>query len=186
MELKDILSTYGIIGVISSYEMKEHNGKISELPIRMKEKAMKIVGLDDQILEKEYSDLSVSEKFKIDLATKLDNEIIVVGNLSKNLIGKDMNFIKKLLIKLNKNYNKKIVVIDNNINSFMNLAKHIVVIKDKKVIFESNNSFDKELYNYISKPPIVDFIEYVNKDKRVLNETTDIYELIKYIYRVVS
>jgi hypothetical protein len=35
-------------------------------------------------------------------------------------------------------------------------------------------------------PKIIEFIKYVNKDKKVLNETTDIYELIKDIYRSVS
>ncbi len=187
MELKDVLDKYGIIGVIGNYQNKiVYSGKVKDLPIKDISKALKMVLLDDTYLDKNINELTISEYFKIELMSKLEDNLIIIGNLSNTLTYKDKEYIKKLLIKLNKDYNKKIVIIDKDLKSFFNCAKYICIKNKNNIIYGTNNFFDKELEKYINTPKIIDFINYINRNNKKLNETLDIYELIKDIYRSVS
>ena len=60
------------------------------------------------------------------------------------------------------------------------------MLKNKEVTYETSDFFDTELYNYAKCPKIIDFINYINKDQKLINNTVEIYELIKDIYRSVS
>lgn len=185
--MKDIIKNYGIIGVISNYKSTlKISGRVTDLEIKDINSALKIVGLGENILDKELSSLTISELWKVDLATKLDNNIIIIGNMSDLLIYKDREYMKKLFMKLNNDYKKNIIIIDDNIDSFINVTKRVFVIKNKDVIYETSSFYDDELYKYVKMPKLIEFIKYVNKDKKILENHLDIYELIKDIYRVVS
>ncbi|MBQ7031228.1 MAG: hypothetical protein IJN13_02500 [Bacilli bacterium] len=187
MEIKNILKDNNIIGVASKYKSNfRFNGKVSALEVKNISKALKMVGLDDTYLEYDYDNLTISELWKIELLTKLDKDVIIVGNMYDSLIYKDREYMKKLFIKLSNDYHKKIVIIDNNVNSFINVANKVVVIKDKDIIFETSDLFDEKLYEYVMMPKIIEFIAYVNKDKIRVDKTLEIYELLKDIYRRVS
>lgn len=187
MEIKKLLENYSIIGIVSNYKsLFALEGRVSDLKVKNISKALKIVGLNDDYLNKELKSLSISELWKIDLLTKLDKDIIIIGNLYNSLIYKDREYIKKLLNKLAYNYNKKIVIIDNNVNSFFEMVKKILVIRNKRIVFETCNVFDKELYKYVNMPKIIEFINYVESKGMKLDKNTDIYELIKDIYRRIS
>ena len=187
MELKDVLNTHGIVGVIGNYQNKiDIKGKVKDIPLKDISKALKMVLLDDDYLDKNIEDLSISEYFKIVLMSKLEDDVIIIGNLSNTLIYKDREYIKKLLIKLNKDYNKKIVVIDQDLRAFFDLVKYICVVDNNSIIYSTDNYFDEYLYKYVNAPRIVGFINYINRNNKRINETTDIYELIKDIFRCVS
>lgn len=186
MEIKNILKNDKIIGVIGNYQSTLQSCFIKDLNIKNISKALIMVGLDDTFINKRFEELTLSEQFKIDLATKLNKDIIIIGNLSKNLIYKDIEYIKKLLLKLCNEYHKKIIVIDEDVNIFFNLVKHIYVLKDKKIVYDTNDFFDDNLYKYVKMPKIIDFIKYVNKDEIRINNNLEIYELIKDIFRRVS
>ena len=175
-----------IIGIVSNYQHTLNDGLVKDLNVKNIDKAFLMVNLDKNVLDKRINELSLSELFKVDLITKLDKDIIIVGNLSKNLIYKDIEYIKKLLLKLNKEYNKKIVIIDEDINVFMNLVKYIYILKNKEIVYSTDNFFDDKLYEYVSIPKIIEFIKYVNKDNKRIDETLEIYELIKDIFRRLS
>lgn len=181
-----MLKNNEIIGVVSNYQHTMDDVLVKDLKVKNILKAIVMVNLDNKVLDKRVSELSLSELVKVDLITKLDRDIIVIGNLSKSLINKDIEYIKKLLLKLNKEYNKKIVIIDDDINVFMNIVKSIYVLKNKELIYSTDNFFDEELYNYVKMPKIVEFIKYVNKDNKRIDETLEIYELIKDIFRRLS
>lgn len=187
MEIKELLNEYGIIGVIGNYQNKINNrGKVKDINIKDINNALKMVLLDDSVLNKDISDLSISEYFKVELMSKLESDIIIIGNLSNSLIYKDKEYIKKLLIKLNKDYNKKVVIIDNDVKTFFNIVKMICVVDKEKIIYSTNDFYDDELYKFVKMPKIVEFIKYVNKNEKRIDENIDIYELIKDIYRSVS
>lgn len=187
MEIKDIINSYGIVGIISSYKSNLDLDKtILELKINNLNSALKIVGLDNDIVNIKLKNLALSTLLKIDLATKLNNDIIIIGNLSNMLDYKDLEFIKKLLIKLNNEYAKKIVVIDNEIKTFFNLTKRIIIMQNKTILYETDDFYDEQLYKYVKMPKIIEFIKYVNQKAKILENNIDIYELIKDIYRSVS
>ena len=187
MELKDLLIEYGLVGVISTYKFTlDEDQKVEDLNIKNIDKALKMVNLKEEVKDKYLKDLSLDELFKIDLINKLDKEIIIVGNLSNCLNYKDRDFIKKLLLKLVNNYHKKIIVIDNDVKVFFNLVKVVVVVNGKDILYETKDFYDDNLYKYTSRPKIIELVKYLNKEGRNIQKTTDIYELIKDIYRRVS
>ena len=186
MELVKLIKDYDIIGIVSNYQININEGYVKDLNIPNINKALIMLELNEDILNKKISELTISELFKVDLMSKLNNKIIIVGNLSKYLIYKDINYIKKLLKKLNNNYNKKIVVIDEDISVFFDLVKYIYVIKNKKLIYQTDEFFDNKLYDYVKCPKIIDFINFVNKNEIRLDNNIDIHELIKDIYRRLS
>lgn len=181
-----MLKNNEIIGIVSNYQHTLNDGLVKDLNVKNIDKAFLMVNLDKNVLDKRINELSLSELFKVDLITKLDKDIIIVGNLSKNLIYKDIEYIKKLLLKLNKEYNKKIVIIDEDINVFMNLVKYIYILNNKEIVYSTDNFFDDKLYEYVNIPKIIEFIKYVNKDNKRIDETLEIYELIKDIFRRLS
>ncbi len=187
MEIKDLVNNHGIIGVVSSYQHKLNlNDTVLELNINNLENNLKEVGLSNNIINTKLKDLSMNDLTKLDLASKLNKDIIIIGNLSNTLNSKELDTIKKLLIKLNKEDNKKIVVIDNNINTFFNLTKKIIVMQNKSILYETEDYYDDNLYKYVKCPKIIEFIKYVNKNGKKLENNIEIYELIKDIYRSVS
>lgn len=187
MEIKDVLKECSILGVVGNYKSTlKLMGKVKDLSVKNISMALKMVNLSDSILDRNLQDLSISEVWKIELATKLDEDIIIIGNMYNSLIHKDREYIKKLFIKLSEEYGKKIVLIDNNMNSFLNFVKKLVVINNKSVIYVTEDLYDEKLYDYIRMPKLIEFINYVNKDSEKVNKTTDIYELLKDIYRRVS
>ena len=187
MDINTIVKDYGIVGVISNYETNiKKEGLVKDLDIKNISQALKMVLLDDSYLDKKINDLTLSEIFKIDLMTKLNKDIIIIGNLSQVLNYKDLEYIKKLLLKLNNDYHKKIIIIDNDVKVFFNLVKMIVVLKDKNIIYKTNDLYDDKLYEYTKCPKIIEFIKYLNENNISINKTLDIYELIKDIYRSAS
>ncbi len=187
MEISKILNENELLGVISNYDTSfKIEGYVKDLNVKNILQALKMVLLDDTYLDKKIEDLTLNEQFKIDLMLKINKDIIIVGNLSKVLNYKDIEYFKKLFLKLNNDYHKKIVIIDRDVKVFFNLVKDMVVLKDKKIVYETKDFFDNELYQYTKIPPIIEFIKYLNSKNIKINKTVDIYELIKDIYRSVS
>ena len=86
-----------IIGVISDdFKESDLSGKVKDIVVKKASDALKMVGLDDSYLEKEYSELSWNIKNKIILASKLQDKEIMLVNFSKGLTSKDLDFFKKL------------------------------------------------------------------------------------------
>lgn len=186
MELKGILDKYKIIGVISNYESNISKNKLVKTILKDNyDKKLKLVGLDNSILNKRYRDISLSEKFKVDLLTKINNKVIIIGGLSTNLIYKDRVFIKKLLIKISNSYNKKIIIIDDQIKELMDICRYFIIVKDKKIIYKTNNVYDDKLYKYINIPPIIEFVKKIQDSGIKMDNYTDNYELLKAIYRSI-
>lgn len=187
MELKKVLAKYNIVGVISNYKFNlDENKLVSEVIKRKIDQALKIVGLDNSIKNKYVKELSEAEKFKIDLISKVNKEVIIIGNLSNMLNYKERNNIKKILLKISKSYNKKIIIIDNDINSIMDIIEYYFVLKNNKLVYKTRNVYDDELYKYTTMPPIISFVKEANKKGANLKEYTNIHELLKAIYRSVS
>ena len=185
MELMSCLNKHKIIVVIANYRYSINNNKLVKNIILnyKKEELLKKFNLSSELLNRRFSSLSISEKFKIDLLSKLNEDVIVIGNISNSLIYRDRLIVIKLLNILSKKFNKKIIIIDDNINYLLNLCNYYIVIKNKKIIYKTDDIFDNRLYEFCDKPPIIDFIEKANKKGINLEKYIDIYELLKAIYR---
>ena len=186
MELNDLKGN--IIGIIAMEMQNEEDfkdKKVSEIIKFKLESSLKMVGLAKEIESKAFSDLSSREKSKVILASKLNDEVIVLKYFSKGLISKDIEDFKRLFKKL-VSYNKKIILIDNNLNLFLNCVDNIYIISENEIIYETKDIYDPTLYLNMDAPGIVDFT-YLSEDEGIhIDEYKELDELIKAIYRIKS
>ena len=152
--------------------------------------ALKMVNLDVTYLRKSFSEMSMSELklSKIAISLYLNPKILIFDYFEKGLNFKDINYLKKLVSKLNKMYNKNIIIFSNDIDNYLNIIKNIVIFNEGNIVFDKNSSnlYDNDLYNYIAKPYIIEIIEYLNKKGHKFDNYIDIKELLKAIYRDVE
>ena len=180
MELKG-----SIIGIVSNdYIEDELKGMVKDIVVKKSSDALKMVGLDDSYLDKDFSDLSDRDKNKIILASKLQNKEIKLINFSKGLTNKDMEFFKKLFKKI-VSYGRKIILVDKNSNMFMNCVDNLYVI-NKEIILETDDLYNEELKKYIDVPSIVEFTHKSLENGIKLNHYNDLDDLLKAIYRIKS
>lgn len=180
MELKG-----SIIGIVSNdYIEDELKGMVKDIVLKKSSDALKMVGLDDSYLDKDFSDLSDRDKNKIILASKLQNKEIKLINFSKGLTNKDMEFFKKLFKKI-VSYGRKIILVDKNSNMFMNCVDNLYVI-NKEIVLETDDLYNEELKKYIDVPSIVEFTHKSLENGIKLNHYNDLDDLLKAIYRIKS
>lgn len=180
MELKG-----SIIGIVSNdYIEDELKGTVKDIVIKKSSDALKMVGLDDSYLDKDFMDLSDRDKNKIILASKLQNKEIKLINFSKGLTNKDIEFFKKLFKKI-VSYGRKIILVDKNSNMFMNCVDNLYVI-NKEIILETDDLYNEELKKYIDVPSIVEFTHKSLENGIKLNHYNDLDDLLKAIYRIKS
>ncbi len=164
---------------------KYKNDKTS---IRIKE-ALKILDLDEKILNEKISNLTLNEQRKVSLASVLifNPKILILDNITFLLTNKDKENIKKLIIMLKEKYNKTIILLTKDTDFAYLLADRVVIFnKGKKVIEGSTNLLEDESLlsmNNLEVPNIVKFINTSRKHNIPLTYTKDILDLIKEVYR---
>lgn len=183
MELEKLEGS--IIGVISNdYEDSNLSGTVETIVTKKTNDALKMVGLNESYLGKNFEDLSTRDKNKVKLASKLNEKVIILINFSKGLTNKDIDYFKKLFKRI-VSYGRKIILVDKNSELFLNCVDKLYVInKDLVAVFDS--VFDSGLKEYINVPKIVEF-NHVSKELGVkLNEYKELDDLLKAIYRIKS
>ena len=177
-----------IIGILSTDKLLKNdykNKKVKDIIPYKFEQSLKMVGLKEEIANVIYEELSSREKSKVILASKLNEKIIVLENFSKGLIKKDFDNFKRLFKRLT-NYNKKIILIDNNLELFLNCVDSIYIIDNDKIAYKTDNIFDPTIYLNSDSPKIVEFT-YLSEDEGIhIDEYKELDELIKAIYRIKS
>lgn len=181
------------------------NSVIEELSINLKDNniekitkkcidTLKIVGLNDDYLNRNISTLSASEKKLLSLGLLLisNPKVLVLDEPFLYLDSINKKKIIKLLKKITTRYNKIIIILTNNLLDFYDICDEFILLKNGKV-FEKGSK--KELLNISDKiekvgvevPNIIEFIKFVEKKKNIhLDTTFDIKELMKDIYRNVK
>lgn len=144
---------------------------------------IKSVGLDEKILDKKIKILSTNE-FKLVLLISLlleDPNVYIFDYFEVGLSYKNRKIFVNLLKKL-RSEEKSIIVITNNIGFLYEVSDNIMMVEDRKLIYNGpkNDLFSKKTKE---EPPIITFIRKANKKGANLLWTTDRKELIKDIYR---
>lgn len=167
-------------------DLKDYKKKITD--------SLKIVGLNDNYLDKRLSILSTSEQEFINFAVGLlsNPDIILLDNFFNSLDLKNTKKIIRLLSQLAEQYDKIVIIYNSNIETLYNFTKRLVVINSNNIIIDGNteNIFDNEIEtfkeNNIPIPKTIEFSYLVNQDKNIkLGYFKDIRDLIKDIYKKV-
>jgi len=154
------------------------------------DEVLKLVGLKDDILEKDPFLLSNGEKRKVALASILilNPEVLILDEPTNGLDYAGKEFLRKLLLKLAKE--KTILIVSHDVDFLYRFIDEVLILKDG-CIFRSGKKADVfskvEVLkrNHIAIPEIVEFIHYVNK-KRDFDYYDDMKELMKAVYRDVK
>lgn len=176
-----------------SFGMKYFDYKTKDIDKRVID-SLRMVGLDDEYLERNPFTLSNGEKRKVAIASIiafnpkiiiLDEPTIGLDNASKK------NFIQ-LIKKLKQRLNKTIILISHDIELVHQVSDYVVVLDKGIVILEGDkyNVFKQEglLNSYgIKVPKIIEFSNKVLDKKGIkIGYRDEVNDLIKDIYRHVK
>jgi len=169
------------ITVINNLQKHGSNEKIM--------KAIQVVDLSNNILNKQYKSLSVAETNKLLVAEALLNneETLIFDNVNKCLTYREIENIKRILKKL-ADHNKRVIIISNDIELLFNLTKKVYAVKNGIILkeFYPVDWYDNEIYEYVSKSPIIDFVMNLKKKNIKIEDSIETKELLKAIYRSVG
>lgn len=152
--------------------------------------ALKLVGLNDGYLRRNFGTLSTTEIKRVQLALVLfyNPLVYIFDYYEKGFNYKDIDYLKKVLRRLKGNYGKNIIIVSDNIGAFLDTLDDYIIFHKGKVVVtgDKRDLYNEDLYKYIKCPKIIEFIKMV-KDKDInLSNYLDINELIKGIYRSVE
>lgn len=155
--------------------------------------ALKIMGLNESLLNKDPNLLSSGEKRKVAIASIIcyNPEILILDEPTVGLDYNNKKVLLNVLKKMNHKYKKTIIIVSHDINMLYNISTDIIILKDGYIIKagkkeEVYKDIDYLKNNNIKIPDIIDFTNKVLVEKGVkLGENNDVKDLIKAVYRNV-
>lgn len=145
---------------------------------------IKNLNLNSDILNKKIKILSTNE-FKLVLLAYLllkNPEVYIFDYFEIGLSYRNRKMFINLLRAL-KSEGKTIIVITNNLGFLYEVSDNIMMVEDRKLIYNGNKK-DLFIVRRVKEyPPIIDFIRKANKKNANLLYTMDTKELLKDIYR---
>ncbi len=155
--------------------------------------ALKMVGLKENYLEKEITNLSSSEQklLQISIALLKNPTVLLLDEPFINLDMKAQKRMERLLEKLKDRYQKTIIIASQDSNLLYNLTERMIFLKNGTILRQGKT---RELYQNIKFltryhyqiPDIVLFTYKAKERKNVkIDYHKDIRDLIKDIYKHV-
>lgn len=152
-------------------------------------KALVMVGLN-KYGDSYFSDLSSSElkKIKLAMALYVNAKIIILDNMEKGFSSKDIEYLRKLLRKISKMYNKNIIICSNNLDSYLDIVDKVIIIDKGKIVVDllKEDLYNDNIYKYIKMPKVIYMIKYLEKNGHKFDNYIEMKELLKAIYRDVE
>ena len=162
--------------------------------IDKKEKdSLKIVGLNESLLNRNITTLSKSEQKKVQTAISLlsNPNIIILDEPFKSLDIKSKKKIMNVLKKLNEQYHKIIIIGSNDAETLYQNTTKMLFVKNKRIFYEVATEEGYERVDYLKRngydvPSKVLFTYKAIKRKKVkIDYHKDIRDMIKDIYKHV-
>ena len=164
-----------------SYKPKDINKKMLQ--------SLKIVGLNEKILNSNISELSDYEKklFQIAVSIIYNPDIIIFDEVLKNLDRISSKKIIHLIEDLKDKYNKTIIISSNDINTLYEITDNMVILKNGRIFAadKTNTIYIDIKDKDIDIPDLVMFTRLAKTKKVKLSYHKDIRDLIKDVYKHV-
>lgn len=176
--------------VLKDIEFGPKNFKETKEEARTKAlKASKMVGLDDNLLNKSPFKISCGQMRRTAIAgiIAMDPDILILDEPTRGLDPKGRNDIMDMLKNIHNKTNKTIIIITHDMDIVSRYAKRVIVLDKAMIIFDGdkkdlfkNKNFNKFHLNY---PTPIEVLNYLNKELGIDNNKT-IYtyeELLNYL-----
>ncbi len=167
-----------------SYKAKDINKKINQ--------ALEMVGLNNNILNKNLDELTIGEKklFQIAISLIYNPDVIIFDEAFVLLDRINQKRIIKLIKALKNKYNKTIIISSNDINLLYEITDNIVILRKNKVLLQGITSDTYQDINTLKDknidiPDLVKFTMLAKAKKVKLSYHRDILDLIKDVYKHV-
>lgn len=183
-DLVDYLTEFYGISYDDEWTVKRF---LNGLKIKLDEKILKYLkelGLKEGILNKKLKILSTNE-FKLVLLIyilMLNPKVFIFDYFEIGLSYKYKRVFINLLRTL-KAKERTVIVITNDIGFLYEVSDMIIIVEDKKMIYNGTKNDLFTVRRIKEYPPIIDFIRKANKRGANLLFTMDVKELLKDIYR---
>lgn len=191
MEVTGKIYSYIGDGIFSTFNLKkevyilDHINKYTDSKKILE--ALKIVNLSDDYLLRKSNDLSNTEYNKLRLANDLINneKIIILDYFDKGLCYKEKEYFKRLFRKLAKNYGINFYIKTNDFSFCIDLVDEYLVFDNNRIVKNilKKEAFKEKVYLYYDKHTLVDFVLKSRKYNHLLDDYTDIKDVLKAIYR---
>ncbi|MBQ9899638.1 MAG: energy-coupling factor transporter ATPase [Acholeplasmatales bacterium] len=158
-----------------NFGMKKEEAKAKAIEIA---KLLKI----EKLLDKSPFNLSGGQMRKAAIAGILsyDPDILLLDEPTRGLDPRGQEEIMKLFYNIHKKTGKTIVMITHDMNIVYEFATRVIVLNEGKITYDGSKEelFSSDIYknNSLSKPEVLDLIDYLN-DKLNLNIGYDTYTL---------
>lgn len=190
---EDYLSSNFLIKV---YEWMYYEIRRKKLIIKNPKKkindSLRIVGLDTTYLNRNINSLSSSERILVILAISLlsNPDIIILLNLFKYLDKTNEKDLIMLLEKIKDQYNKTIVLINDDSEIMYKYTKYLFIKKNNLFIEDETDKLLQRVdflhKNNIKVPEIVELTHLIKKKKKIkLEYHKDVRDILKDIYKHV-
>lgn len=191
---KDLASVNFIATVkdLMNYTIRIYNLSIKDCEKKIKD-SLKIVGLEEEYLNRHISTLSSSEKKLIQYAVSLisNPELIIIEEPFRYLDNKNEKKIIMLLQRLKEQFNINIILVSDDSNTLYKYTDNIIMTKNGNILLqgETTPSYQRVDFlrrNKIDIPEIIEFTYLAKKKKNVkIDYHKDIRDIIKDIYKHV-
>lgn len=166
------------------FSLKNYEYSLDKIDIRVIN-SLKMVGLDDDFLNRNPFSLSGGEKEKlaIAIALSLNPKILILDEPTIYLDDKSKRDLIDLLVKIKNKYNKTIILISNDINFINRISDKIVMLKEGRIVLDIDkdefvDNVDKIKKNGMEIPKMLEFINMVEKNKKIKLTYTDNIDLL--------
>ena len=150
-------------------------------------KALKMVLLDDEILDVKLCYLSRRDRIKVRLAFYLlkGYKELIIKDMFTKLIYSEQQYFKRLLRNLVNKQDMGIILIESDMDFLCEFVKEVIIYdgKNYKVI---DDFYDDELYKYVMMPKSVELIKYLESCGHKIDHEITFNETLKAIYRGVK
>ena len=171
------------------YFVKKYNYRLGDLESR-KDEIIRMLEINEDILDKDIYDISESELSKVLMASVLlyNPETIILDEMLDSFDSKTREKIFKIFIKLKKFFNKTIIIVTSNIDDIYEFIDDVIVVDEGKVVlfgdkYEVYDNYELLNSKHIRIPSIVSFIRKMKENNICIDNVDSINELIKTLYR---
>lgn len=176
-----------------AFGMKFFNYRMAEMEKRTID-ALKMVGLDEEYLDRNPFTLSNGEKRKVAIASILvfNPKVIILDEPTIGLDASSKKSLFQLIRKLKVRYKKNIILISHDIDLVHSISDYVYVINNGNIALEGDKysvfkQIDKLKECGLRAPKMIEFSNLVlNKKGIKIGYRDEINDLIKDIYRYVK